>query len=69
MIDVKFVPNDPAPSDAEKTVYNVFINTAFTGYIHLDWMGYWWYYKNGVKTGTNSDRCELFQRIKKAAGG
>jgi len=68
MATVEFKPNDPAPSDAEATVYNVFVNTAFTGYICKNWMGYWNYYKNGKTQDGFSDRCELFQAIKKSVG-
>ena len=69
MATVNFKPNDTAPSDAEKTQYNVFVNSAFTGYIALDWMGYWWYYKNGKKTyGGHADRCVLFNLIKDKVG-
>jgi hypothetical protein len=69
MATVKFKPNEPAPSDAEKTVYNVFVNTAFTGYIALDWMGYWWYYVNGKNQGDgHCDRHSLFALIEKKVG-
>lgn len=69
MATVEFIPNETAPSDAEKTQYNVFVNTAFTGYIALDWMGYWWYYVNGKKQGSGyDDRCDLFNLIKKKVG-
>jgi len=68
MATVEFIPNDSAPSDAEKTQYNVFVNTAFTGYIAKNWMGYWCYYKNGVCAEGWTDRCDLFNFIKKKIG-
>ena len=64
MATLRFIPNDPAPSDAEKTVYNVFVGDLFTGYITLDWMHYWWYYSNGEKAGQGyPDRCDLFNAL------
>lgn len=61
---LRFIPNDPAPSDAETTVYNVFIGDLFTGYITKDWMDYWWYYSNGEKAGQgHADRCALFNTL------
>jgi len=65
MATVKFVPNDPAPSDAERTVYNVFINNVFTGYIYKDWMEYWWYMVDGKASpgGGKCDRLTLFNVI------
>ena len=64
MTPVRFIPNDPAPSDAERTQYNVFLGDLFTGYIVMDWMGYWWYYVNGVKSGQgHADRCDLFNAV------
>lgn len=67
--NIEFIPNDSEPSNAEKTVYNVFINTAFTGYIHLAESGYWWFYKNGKRTFGSKDRCDVFQQIKDIVSG
>ncbi|RLA51166.1 MAG: hypothetical protein DRQ98_11900 [Gammaproteobacteria bacterium] len=65
MATIKFRPNDPAPSDAERTQYNVFISGKFTGYIARDWMDYWTYYVNGVNffDHSHSDRCDVFNDI------
>ena len=64
MPTLRFIPNDPARSDAEKTIYNVFVGDLFTGYIALDWMGYWWYYVNGQKAGQGyPDRLALFDVV------
>lgn len=60
----EFIPNDPAPSDAERTQYNVFINDEFVGYIAKNWMDYWWYYVDGKKGSYGyDDRCDLFGLI------
>ena len=64
MDTVKFVPNDPAPSDAERTVYNVFANDEFVGYVYKDWMDYWWYMVDGEKHGNgHAIREDLFALI------
>ena len=61
----EFIPNDSAPSDAERTQYNVFVNDEFIGYIARNWMDYWWFYVNGEKFGDGHvDRCDLFNLIK-----
>ena len=67
MATVEFKPNDTAPSDAERTVYNVFVDGKFTGYISpCEWMGVWAYYVEGKHAGgfSYADRCDLFALIK-----
>ncbi len=65
-MNVEFKPIDPAPSDAERTVYNVFVAGVFVGYVHKSWMGFWAYFVNGeahYEYGYD-DRCDLFAIIK-----
>lgn len=66
MAIIEFRPNDPAPSDAETTVYNVFIDSKFIGYISkCEWMDTWTYYVEGTPASDGyQDRCDLFSLIK-----
>jgi hypothetical protein len=65
MNTIEFRPNDIAPSDAEKTVYNVFVDDKFVGYVYKDWMDYWWYMVDGKKHSNGYvERDELFALIK-----
>ena len=66
MTNVDFIPNDPAHSDAEQTVYNVYVEGKFIGYISKSvCFDSWTYYVDGMPASDGyQDRCDIFSLIK-----